>query len=353
MTEGRGAESQDRPQRQCIDMTHKQPRPFKALIALTLAAMYAVSLAAAPDVSSADLQKYNQVPLAPDEQIVSATDNGDIAGFRDFKFECRKQQNYSHQETPEAKAALGKFLTYFSAHPSPTAAQKTERLALLEAAIKAGSWRADYIDITWGIWDNRGRPRDAQPFADRLQKMAHEGLPIAVHSLLRWTNGQYQNREYRMLLLKAAIERGNPNVMSDVGYNLGTHDLELRPMAKQMLDCAAAQGDADAYNGIGAIAWHEGRWIDAYRAWAKGANLGCETCLGKIEEMLVLRPGHKIVNGTYDVDPKFKALRAFYAGQFIYEVTELTDLRITAPATLQVTVSDASIVQLIKSRMAR
>lgn len=50
---------------------------------------------------------------------------------------------------------------------------------------------------------------------------------------------------------------------------------------------------------------------------------------------------------------KFKALRAFYAGQFIYEVTELTDLRITAPATLQVTVSDASIVQLIKSRMAR
>ena len=304
-------------------------------------------------MSSEDLQRYNQVPLTRDAQVVSATDNGDIAGFRDFKFECRKQQNYSRQETPEAKAALEKFLTYFSAHPSPTDAQKTERLALLEAAIKAGGWRADYIDITWGIWDNRGRPRDAQPFADRLQKMAHEGMPIAIHSLLRWTNGQYGNREYRMVLLKAAIERGNPNTMADVGYNLGTHDLELRPMAKQMLDCAAAQGHAEAYDGIGQVAWHEGRWIDAYRAWAKGANLGCERCLGKVEELLTLRPGYKVADGTYDVDPKFKALRAFYAKQFFYEITELTELRSTAPPALQVTVSDASIVQLIKSRLAR
>ena len=156
-----------------------------------------------------------------------------------------------------------------------------------------------------------------------------------------------------MVLLKAAIERGTPNTMADVGYNLGTHDLELRPMAKQMLDCAAAQGHAEAYDGIGQVAWHEGRWIDAYRAWAKGANLGCERCLGKVEELLTLRPGYKVADGTYDVDPKFKALRAFYAKQFFYEITELTELRSTAPPALQVTVSDASIVQLIKSRLAR
>jgi hypothetical protein len=335
-------------------MTTNLSRSLKALIAaLVLGAVNAVTHAAGPAISAEDLRKYNHVRLSREEQFVDATDNGDIAGFRDFRFDCRQQQNYSYRESPEAKAAVEKFLAYVTEHPSPSDPQKTERLALLEAAIKAGSWRADYIDITWGIWENRGRPQDAQPFADRLQKMAHEGLPIAVHSLLRWTNGQYRNREYRMLLLKAAIERGNPNTMSDVGYNLGTHDLKLRPMAKQMLECAAGQGHADAYDGIGQIAWHEGRWIDAYRSWVKGANLGCEDCLGRIEDMVLLRPGHDIEEGTYDVDPKFKALRAFYAGQLIYEITELTELRIPAPAALQVTVSDASIVELIKLRLAR
>ena len=337
-----------------MTMNRYSSRALKALLTtVVLAAVHTTTFAEAPEASAADLQKYNNIPRSRDSLIVHATDNGDIAGFRDFKFECRQQQKYSNPESPEAKAALENFLAYFAAHPSPTDAQKTERLALLEAAVKAGSWRADYIDITWGIWDNRGRPRDAQPFADRLHKMAHAGTPIAVHSLLRWTNGQYQDRKYRMLLLKAAIERGNPNTMSNVGYSLGTHDLELRPMAKQMLDCAAAQGDADAYNGIGAIASLEGRLIDAYRAWAKGANLGCDTCLRQIEDLVLLRPGHKISDGTSDVDPKFKALRAFYAKQFIYEITELTDLRITAPTALQVTVSDASIVQLIKLRQAR
>jgi hypothetical protein len=335
-------------------MTTTPTRFLKALLAaLALMAGPAVSHAAGPAVSAEDLRKYNQVRLSREARVVNATDNGDIAAFRDFKFDCRKQPNYSYQESPEAKAAVERFLAYVTAHPSPSDAQKAERLSLLEAAIKAGSWRADYIDITWGIWENRGRPQDAQPYADRLGKLASQGLPIAIHSLLRWTNGQYGDRQNRLLLLKAAIERGNPNTMSDVGYNLGTHDLKLRPMAKQMLDCAAGQGHADAYDGIGQIAWHEGRWIDAYRSWVKGANLGCDDCLGKIEDLVLLRPGHDIEEGTYDVDPKLKALRAFYAGQFIYEITELTDLRIPAPAALQVTVSDASIVKLIKLRLAR
>jgi hypothetical protein len=335
-------------------MTMNPSQALKSLLAtVILAAAQAGSLAAAPEVAAEDLRKYNHVRLSREAQFVDATDNGDIAGFRDFKFDCRQQQNYSYRESPEAKAAVEKFLAYVTEHPSPSDPQKTERLALLEAAIKAGSWRADYIDITWGIWENRGRPQDAQPYAERLSKLARQGLPIAVHGLLRWTNGQYEDRKNRLLLLKAAIERGNPNTMSDVGYNLGTHDLKLRPMAKQMLDCAAGQGHADAYSGIGSIAWHEGRWIDAYRAWVKGANLGCEDCLRRIEDMVSLRPGHDIEEGTYNVDPKFKALRAFYAGQFIYEITELTDLRIPAPAALQVTVSEASIVELIKLRLAR
>lgn len=300
-----------------------------------------------------DLVKYNQLKLSRDAQFVDATDNGDVAAFRGYQFECRKQEDYSPDETPAARAALDKFLAYFAAHPSPNVAQKKERIALLEAAIKAGSWRADYIDVIWGIWDNRGNPREAQPYADRLGKFVDTGVPIAVHGFLEWTGGQYEHREQRTYLLKAAIERGNPQTMSSVGYNLGTHTFDLRPMAKQMLDCAAAQGDPDAYNGIGRIAWHEGRWVDAYRAWATGANLGCDDCLGQIEELVTLRPGHRVSDGSYDTDPGFKALRRFYADQFLYGITHMTELRVTAPPAVQVQVSDAQIVQIIKARLAR
>lgn len=324
-----------------------------ALTTLMLTAACAASLAADSTVSEEDVRRYNHVPLSRQAQVADNTDNGDIAGFRGYRFNCRKQQDYSKPESAQAKAALDRFMAYFVAHPSPSDRQKTERLALLQAAIKAGSWRADYIDVMWGIWAYRGSPQELRTYADRLQKMAADGVPIAIHSFLRWTDGQYENPTRRIQLLKAALERGNPNTMSSVGYELGTHTLELRPMAKRMLDCASAQGDPDAFNGIGRIAWQEGRWIDAYRTWVHGANLGCEACLEAIEELVVLRPGHDVEGGTDDVDPGFKALRAFYANQFIYQITQLTDLRMPAPAALQVTVSDASIVQLIKSRLAR
>lgn len=159
-------------------MTTATTRFVKALVAaFTLAAVHAVSLAAAATAASpADLQ-HDHIPLSREAQVVTATDNGDIAGFRDFKFDCRQQQNYSYQESPEAKAALEKFLTNITAHPSSSNAQKTERLALLEAAIKAGSWRADYIEITRGI----GRTAAGHMTPRPMLPMQTPAQPAAIH----------------------------------------------------------------------------------------------------------------------------------------------------------------------------
>jgi hypothetical protein len=73
-------------------MTMNPSQALKSLLAtVILAAAQAASLAAAPEVAAEDLRKYNHVRLSREAQFVDATDNGDIAGFRDFKFDCRQQ----------------------------------------------------------------------------------------------------------------------------------------------------------------------------------------------------------------------------------------------------------------------
>lgn len=299
-----------------------------------------------------DLIRYNRLQLSAEARVADNTDNGEIEAFRGYQFKCQKEADFQDEETQEAKTRFDRFLQYAAQHDSPDAQQKQERLSLLQAAMAAGSWRADYLDVIWGLWANRGRPGEFKPFADRLYAHARSGLPIAVLAIVEWSGGMYEDIPQRTTLLKAAIERGNPNAMASVGYNLGTHDLALRPMAKQMLDCAAAQGEPSAYDGIARLAWHEGRWVDAQRAWIKGANLGCEPCLQQVESGIAMRPGHRVSDGTYNTDAPYKALRTFYGNQFFYGITHMNSFRVTAPAALHIQVSDEQIIETIKARIA-
>jgi hypothetical protein len=326
-----------------------KPMSLRVLIALVF---FITGSANAASGLEKDLLKYNQLQLSQDAKVVWATDNGEIAAFRNYRFECRHQSDFESPESPEASAALGRFLSYFAAIPSPSINQKKQRLALLKSAIAAGSWRADYLDAIWGLWDNRGRGQELQPFVDRLYAYADKGLPIAIYAVVEWNAGMYDDIPKRVSLLKAAIERGNPNAMASVGHNLGTHDLALRPMALQMLECAAAQGEPMAYEGLGRIAWQEGRWVDAYRTWIKGANLGCDSCLQHVESTVATQPGHRPSDGTYNTEPKYKALRKHFEDQyFFYGLTHLGSLRIPAPPSLQIDVDDKEIIREIKSHL--
>lgn len=326
-----------------------QPRTLLATVLFFCCA--ANGPASATSALERDLIRYNRLQLSAEARVSGNTDNGEIKAFRGYQFKCRKEADFQDEETQEAKTRFDRFLQYAAQHDSPDAQQKQQRLSLLQAAIAAGSWRADYLDVIWGLWANRGHESEFKPFADRLYAHARSGLPIAVHAIVEWNGGMYEDIPQRTALLKAAIERGNPNAMASVGYNLGTHDLALRPMAKQMLDCAAAQGEPSAYDGIARLAWHEGRWVDAHRAWVQGANLGCERCLQQVESDIAMRPGHRVSDGTYNTDARYKALRTFYESQFLYGITHMNSLRVTAPAALHIQVSDEQIVQAIKARI--
>ena len=297
-----------------------------------------------------DLERYNHLELSPEAQVVEATDNGEVAAFSGYTYACSSQGEHLPKESPAARKAFERFVAYYEAHPDPTRKDKRRRLQLLTQAIAAHSWRAEYLDAVWGVWDNRSAPKAAQPFMDRLAKLADVDNPMALNALLTWTNGMHEDMPRRIRWLKTGIEGGNPQILSSVGYNLGTHSLALRPVSSRMLECAAAQGEASAYNGLGRIAWQEGRWIDAYRAWERGANLGCEDCMGQFSGMDTPAPPED--PGSPSVARTLEALRKHYAEQFLFQVSQLIELRHPAPEGMQLHVTDAQIVAFIKDRIA-
>lgn len=299
----------------------------------------------------AELQRYNRLTLSKSAQLYSPDDN-ETSAFRGYSFRCHRQADHLPAETPEAQAAFQRFAEMAGALGDTTADDRRRRLDLLDKAVAAGGWRAKYFDAMWGLWAEHNRPEGQRHFKTLLA-MAEAGNPAALHGVLAWTNGLRDDMPQRISVLKAAIERGNPQVMSTVGFTLGTRTRELRPMALKMLECAAAQGDGSAYEGLGRIAWLEGRWVDAYRAWQQGANLGCRGCLNQMEDLVAAQPAHEPSQGTYGREPQVAALRKFYEEQFLYSMSHLIELRVPAPPALHIRWSDEQVVAVIKARIRR
>jgi hypothetical protein len=295
------------------------------------------------------LRRYNALALSDNAQLYSP-DNGEAAAFEGYQFVCRRQAEHVPAETQAASAAFQRFVDDFRSHPEPTEEDRKRRLALLNQAIEAGSWRAKYFNANWVIWLDTNTAEAREQF-DQLWAMASEGNPAAMHSVLRWTNGMHEDIPERIRLLKAAIEGGNPQALSTLGFDLGTRTRNQRAMGVKMLECAAAQGDADAYEGLGRIAWLEGRWVDAYRAWQTGANLGCADCLMKMEDIGLTDPNYTPSRGTSGSDARINALREHYDSQLLFTISELLELREPAAPPMWLQWSDEQVVAVIKARI--
>ncbi len=296
-----------------------------------------------------DLTRYNSLRLSDSARLYSV-DNGEAAAFAGYSFVCRQQADHVPAESDEARAAFARFVADMRAHPEPTAEDRKRRLEYLQQAIALGSWRARYFNANWVLWLDPNTDEARQQF-DELWAMAGDGNPAAHHSVLRWTNGMYEDLPQRMRILRAAIERGNPQALSTLGHSFGTRTENLRAMGVKMLECAAAQGDADAYEGLGTIAWLEGRWVDAYRTWQTGANQGCGDCLDHLEDIGLTRPDYTPERGTRGSDSRISALRQHYESQLLFTISELSELREPAPQSMWVHWSDEQLVAVIKARI--
>ncbi|PAM84812.1 hypothetical protein CES87_05115 [Pseudomonas sp. ERMR1:02] len=68
-------------------------------------------------------------------------------------------------------------------------AHRKKRETLLEAAIKAGSWKAKYFDSVWSYRYTKVGDSKKQAFA-RLVELGGQGIPIAAYKIGTYLEGR-------------------------------------------------------------------------------------------------------------------------------------------------------------------
>ena len=319
------------------------------MLALLLAA--AMPLVAQARDLQADLARFNRLKLSAEARLFPPG-NGLTEAFKNESFVCRHQRDHLPVEGAAAKEAVGRFVNFARANEGNLGDEgQQRRVDVLSQADKAGSWRARYFTAMRHIFLFRNEPQGRAGY-DQLFAMAQSGNPAALAGVLHWSGGMYDDMPQRILILKAAIERGNSKAMATVGFDLSTRSIELRPKGLAMLQCAVDQGGAEAFEGLGRVAWLEGRWVDAYRTWLRGANLGCESCLMTVDTaMRTTKADYDPDADMYRRDSKAELLRKFYADQSLYSVSLLDDLRVEAPAKMWLEWSDLQLVQMLETKV--
>lgn len=305
-------------------------------------------IAPAPDT----LRQYNSIQVTDDFRVQgdSGIDLSKTLGLSAFV--CVRQSDRMPKDSAKAQQAFQKFLDYFDATATAniTIKQKGERLELIKAAIAAGSWRAKYADLMWEIKENHLDQRKSYAFAVKLIDMANHGIPAAIRGVDSWIS--YNTSTERLQIQKAGVQSGNPQIIGNVGHRLAFNTLKYRARGLNMLKCAIRQGDVTSYYSVGLVAQREGRWVDAYRIWERGANLGCERCIEKLEDIATLDPKFSFGRDTtVNAVPALKKLNDFYNNQFFWKLTELPELRQQAPDDLLFKLSEKQIVALVENFM--
>ncbi len=276
-------------------------------------------------------------------------DHNLVRRYQGKPFQCSRAANHTPEETPVAARAFSDFVKY-STHGDSVPdfwmneSTRNKRKQLLADAVKAGSWKAAYVDAVWAFHlaeDDVTRQRSG----NRLASLVKRGIPIAAYTYATYLD-QAPGEQHR--LLNEAIVRGSPDAMIVVGSTMVVRSRKLRSVGKAMLECALSQGNADAYASLGKIADMEGRDVDAYKLWEKGANSGCRDCVDHMLDVAKVRPGYTIATPRADLVPELKAIGDFLDRNHLYEWTRLPELATPLPSNLSFHVSDAELLKLLE-----
>lgn len=233
---------------------------------------------------SSPLEDFNRMP--PLEPHIVSTDSDLISRFAGKQFICTKVEEHTPKKSERAAHAFNEFLAYSIAGEredkswSDTACRQKKN-DLHEAAIREGSWRGEYVDALLALRLER-RPEVVSELLERLRILSTT-VPMVMYRYGKFL-WPYQNSDI-YYLQDAAIDRGSPHAMTYVSDTILVRSEALFPLAKSLLECAASQGHAEAYEGLGKLAYIEGRRLDAYRLWAKGINEGGSECIVKMEAL--------------------------------------------------------------------
>lgn len=317
-----------------------------SLSALVFSGLFAFCASA----SAKSLEDFNHLPPVYGSSDQLSPEPHLLAEFKDKKFVCRTEEGATPKESPAAAAAFRQLVDY-AAEGDPVenfwldAGNRKKREDLLAAAVKAGSWKAIYLDSLWTL-RYPATPEAATQASATLQKMIQQGIPIAMSDYAASLYGRDYNTMYT--LLSAAVDHGSPQAMDLTGGTIVPQARELHPIGKAMLECAVKQGYAPAYASLGKLAWMQGHRLDAYRLWAKGVNLGCAACSSPLESLARVRSGYNTATPMLDLMPELAAINAFYSNNFFYELSDLSDFERPLPEKLAFHLNDKELLKLLK-----
>jgi hypothetical protein len=297
-----------------------------------------------------ELEAFNHSPafgpasddLSPDENL--------LRYYQGMSFVCRNDLDSSPKENADAAQALRAFLDYSTAGDQEEnfwfdAEHKQKLEDLLAAAVKAGSWKATYLDSLWAI-KFPSKAKSAEAASAALRKQAQEGIPIALYKYSTYLFGRDDDSMYR--LLSEAIERGSPQAMASAGGIIVMQSRPMWPLGKALLECSASHGYADAYGSLGVLADMQGRRLDAYRLWEQGANGGCRNCLVQMSVLATVRKGYTPATPMEDLTPELERIKAFYQENFFYQISELPDTYRRLPKEMEFHPSDTELLRLLE-----
>jgi hypothetical protein len=335
---------------------------------LTGVSLLVFSCTAAAQLPDKRLEEFNRSP-AWENSSGETSDNPSLTKpFQGKSFVCRDETPFTPAEEAAASDAFSEFVEYvFRADQIENffmdAAHRKMREDLLDAAIKAGSWKAKYFDSVWSYRYTKAGDSKKQAFS-RLIELGKQGIPIVAYKIGTYFGGQGDGMYF---WLDAAIDRGSADAMTAVGSTIVVQSKALRPIGKLMLECAVSKNHANAYKALGMLADMEGRRLDAYRLWIKGVNEGCKECLIHVESIArtlhsssstptennvtdspPLRPWEES-SISINTTPELELIKKFYGDNWSYEISELPVFARRLPKQMEFHPSDATLLLTLES----
>ncbi|WP_196486395.1 sel1 repeat family protein [Burkholderia cepacia] len=119
-------------------------------------------------------------------------------------------------------------------------------------------------------------PDPAKEVVDLASKLVEQGIPSGYYNIGHYLETGYglkQDYEMSLRYFRKAADLGNPDAQYYIGELLAPRD-NAPAIAKQMRECATAQGNGKAANMLGADLMTDGFYQEALKAFQKGAESG-------------------------------------------------------------------------------
>ncbi|WP_431227490.1 SEL1-like repeat protein [Burkholderia contaminans] len=188
-------------------------------------------------------------------------------------FTCTHEANHLPSLDPKADA-LFQYARYLQKRNGPKDFDDVVRYYRIAAAY--GHYKANDNAQLLISQELAHSPAPAKEAVDLASQLVEQGIPAGYYNIGHYLETGYglkQDNEMSLRYFRKAADLGNPDAQYYIGELLAPRD-NAPAIAKQMRECATAQGNGKAANMLGADLMTDGFYQEALKAFQKGAESG-------------------------------------------------------------------------------